>query len=179
MGGRTARGGGLAGLARLLGEALGSLRRPGPGQEIMSALRGLGADYAGYSADDARGIGLDLSRSRLLLAERSGSGETKVAELSVGAVRSVRWERAEIDASNAYGIGPAALAGTVQATAVNATARRQALARSGLFLELSGSGEGPYRICLDGRADRLALWADLVERARDGTLDKPEAPVTA
>jgi hypothetical protein len=174
----------LAGFSLALGGSVAldrwrASRGPSRDQRIRSALAGRGADFLGLSEADGKGIGLAVARRTLILAESGPGGDVTASEHSLDLVGDVTWHVEVPSAANVYGVGPAAFAGAVQATSLNAIARRDALLRSGLRLPLGGDAPRDAHVCLDGDEGRMRRWASIIGEAREGRLPVPAEPAAA
>lgn len=154
-------------------------RGPSRDQRIRSALAERGADFLGLSTADGKGIGLAVARRSLILAETDTKGAVTASEHSLDLVGDATWHVEVPSEANVYGVGPAAFAGAVQATSLNAIARRDALLRSGLKIPLGGDAPRDALVCLDGDEGRMRRWASLIGEARSGRLAVPAEPAAA
>jgi hypothetical protein len=170
--------GAASGLAALLARpALAFLSRPSRSKVLCDALKDRGADFASFSAFDGKAIGYDVARSAILVATDDAPAGIGIVEHPLDRVRSVTWQVPATDPSATYAIGPASFAGASQASAMNAEARRQALSRSGLAIELAAPVPQVLRVCLDADEGRLRRWTEILDQARAGSIAKPGTAV--
>ena len=142
---------------------------------MLDALASRGATHIGFSASDSRAIGYD-AKARMLLLGRFDSGIPVVEEVYGDQVTSVSWSRPEVGAVPVMAMhNPAAV---MQANAANAANHRRAIAESGLKIELAVRHLQFFAVTLDGDADRMKAWAELIEQARTGRVPVPASVQT-